>query len=204
MQYNFAANASLQLVLDDNGHEIFGIACCKSCNVAITFKKKENGKERSLGTKNLLDHINNCKPGSRVEVTPKRSVKQPSVDKERCTSRSNDTTSHCETPLDVVNKQRTISSYMNVQNMSSSAQKRHSQDILNKTVNMVSGGYLPLKFVENAHFREFSQQLINIGASEGRIDVNVLLTGRQGCRSAIIKKAQSVKEEIKTSSEGCR
>ena len=123
----------MQLVLDDNGHEIFGIACCKSCNVAITFKKKENGKERSLGTKNLLDHINNCKPGSRVEVTPKRSVvKQPSVDKERCTSRSNDSTSHCETPLDVVNKQRTISSYMNVLNMSSSAQKRHSQDILNK------------------------------------------------------------------------
>ena len=80
---------------------------------------------------------------------------------------------------------------MNVQNMSSSAQKCHSQDILNKIVNMVSGGYLPLKFVENAHFREFLQ-LINIGASK-RIDVNVLLTGCQGCQSAIIKKVQSVK-----------
>ena len=40
-----------------NDNEIFGVTCCSVCKVSILYKKKMSGEERSLGTKNMLDHL---------------------------------------------------------------------------------------------------------------------------------------------------
>ena len=42
------------------GKEVFGIACCSICKVCILYKKIVNGQEKSLGTKNLLNHLKRC------------------------------------------------------------------------------------------------------------------------------------------------
>ena len=45
-----------------NDEEVFGVACCCICKVCILYKRKVSGEERSLGTKNMLDHMKRCLP----------------------------------------------------------------------------------------------------------------------------------------------
>ena len=45
-----------------NDAEVFGVMCCCVCKVCIRYKKKVSGEERSLGTKNMLDHLKRCLP----------------------------------------------------------------------------------------------------------------------------------------------
>ena len=45
-----------------NNDEVFGVACCCVCKVCILYKTKVSGEERSLGTKNMLDHMKRCLP----------------------------------------------------------------------------------------------------------------------------------------------
>ena len=44
----------------ENGEEVFGSACCTTCKTCLLYKKLVNGAERSMGTKNLLDHLKHC------------------------------------------------------------------------------------------------------------------------------------------------
>ena len=39
---------------------MFGFACCTTCKTCLLYKKLVNGAERSMGTKNLLDHLKHC------------------------------------------------------------------------------------------------------------------------------------------------
>ena len=42
---------------DTNDEEVFGIACCSICKSCFVYKKMVSSQERSMGTKNLLDHM---------------------------------------------------------------------------------------------------------------------------------------------------
>ena len=66
-------------------NEIFGVACCGVCKVSILYKKKVSGEERSLGTKNMLDHLKRCTP-ARASTSP--SDKSDSASESTCCSSS--------------------------------------------------------------------------------------------------------------------
>ena len=51
-----------------DNQEVRGIACCSVCKSCL-HKTSLNGEEKSLGTKNMLDHIKNCTPSSSSSVT---------------------------------------------------------------------------------------------------------------------------------------
>ena len=47
----------------DKNQEVYGVACCSVCSkLYLLYKKLVNGEEKSMGTKNMLDHLNNCVP----------------------------------------------------------------------------------------------------------------------------------------------
>ena len=45
-----------------NNANVFGVTCCCVCKVCIHYKRKMSGEKRSLGTKNMLDHLKWCLP----------------------------------------------------------------------------------------------------------------------------------------------
>ena len=49
-----------QVVWDDNGEEVFGVVCCANFKNCFIYKKLIDGQVRSMGTKNLLDHLKHC------------------------------------------------------------------------------------------------------------------------------------------------
>ena len=52
-----------RIMLDSSSNEeVFEVACCCVCKVCILYKKKVSGEEKSLGTKNTLDHLKQCLP----------------------------------------------------------------------------------------------------------------------------------------------
>ena len=53
-----------QTVCDENGDEVFGVACCANCKTCLLCKKLVNGEQKSMGTKNLLDHLKHYARGS--------------------------------------------------------------------------------------------------------------------------------------------
>ena len=42
--------------------QVHGFACCSMCKSSLLYKRMENEEEKSLGTKNMLDHSKNCTP----------------------------------------------------------------------------------------------------------------------------------------------
>ena len=49
-----------RIVWDENGEEVFGVACCATCKTCFLYKKLVNGAEKSMGTKNLFNHLKYC------------------------------------------------------------------------------------------------------------------------------------------------
>ena len=49
-----------RIVWDENSEEVFAVVCCANCKTCFLYKKLENGAEKSMGTKNLLDHLKYC------------------------------------------------------------------------------------------------------------------------------------------------
>ena len=50
-----------RIVYDESsGEEVFGYACCVTCKTCLLYKKLVDGTEKSMGTKNLLDHLKHC------------------------------------------------------------------------------------------------------------------------------------------------
>ena len=45
---------------ESRGEEVFGYACCVTCKTCLRYKKLVDGTEKLMGTKNLLDHLNQC------------------------------------------------------------------------------------------------------------------------------------------------
>ena len=45
---------------ESSGEEVFGYACCVTCKTRLLYKKLVDGTEKSMGMKNLLDHLKHC------------------------------------------------------------------------------------------------------------------------------------------------
>ena len=46
----------------DKNQEVYGIACCSVCKLCLLYKKLVSGEEKSMSTKNMLDHLKNYIP----------------------------------------------------------------------------------------------------------------------------------------------
>ena len=49
-----------RVVYNNNNKEVFGMACYSICKSRFVYKKVVDGRERSMGTKNMLDHMKCC------------------------------------------------------------------------------------------------------------------------------------------------
>lgn len=159
----------MQIVMDENGEEVFGVACCDGCKTTLVYKKMENGVQKSLGNKNMLDHLLSC------------STKAATLTKKTSSSGTSG---------------QTIDSFFQ-RGASYKVPDSVLHQLRDKQTMMVASAHLPFHFVENEGFLAFCQNLINLGASHGRVDANKVIMGRNTTRAELLKKMKEVQTFVR-------
>ena len=141
--------------------EVFGIACCNICKSCLLYKKKIKGEEKSMGTKNMLDHLKNCTPTSRSS---------------RAVSGSESDSSSSSTCTVVrVSGMKTLDSF--VKRSGKKVGEETKMLIRERTATLVAAAHLPYCFVELESLKNFTQAFIDLGAAYGCVPASDFIAG---------------------------
>ena len=181
-----------RLVWDPSkNEEVFGIACCAVCKSCLLYKKSINGEQKSLGTKNMLDHLKNCTPSSRSSRT--RAVCDTD-------SESSSSSSSTGTVVRRVSGMKTLDSF--VKRTGKKVGEATKIGIRERTATLVAAAHLPYRFVELESLKHFAQAFIDLGAAYGCVPASDFIAGRLTVRKDIVNKLSLIQETIKESIAG--
>jgi len=174
--------------------EVFGVACCSVCKACIVYKKVVRGEERSLGTKNMLDHLRRCLPARARVNTSTSSEGESTCSSNHLASSKPGTSSSC-----TVSKRpclNTLDSY--VLRSGKKVGEGTRKVIREKTATLVAAAQLPYRFVEQDALKNFAQSFVELGASHGCVPASEFLVGRVTVRKDIVSKVTHIQATIKS------
>ena len=169
-------------VCDENGDEVFGVACCANCKTCLLYKKLVNGEQKLMGTKSLLDHLKHCARGS-------------STSHECASSSSLSSTETLDSEGKSTIATRTLDSFIKRSGKKVNATTKNK--IRERTAALVAAAHLPYRFVENNELDKFAQSFIEVGALYGNVPASDLIVSPTTVRREIVKKSVCIQDSIK-------
>ena len=149
----------------DKNQEVYGIACCSVCKSCLLYKKLVNGEEKSMGTKNMLDHLKNCVPSSRSSRAAVAG-----------TDTESSSSSSTSTVVRRVSGMKTLDSF--VKRSGKKVGEETKMLIRERTAALVAAAHLPYRFVELESLKSFAQAFIDLGAAYGCVPSSDFIAGR--------------------------
>lgn len=163
--------------------QVRGFACCSVCKSCLRYKSVE---EKSLGTKNMLDHLKNCSPAS----SPRSGSRVASG-----SSVASGSDSSCGSIVRRVPGQKTLDSF--VKRTGKKVGEPTKALIRKRTATLVAATQLPYRFVEQEPLIDFAQAFVDLGAAYGRVPASDLIVGRKTVKNDIVKTFSQIQGSIR-------
>ena len=186
-----------------NNEEVFGVACCCVCKVCILYKKKVSGEEKSLGTKNMLDHLKRCLP-ARASVRDQGDSTSSEIESTCSSSGSSSSSSSSSSKCSSTSSKaiqrpslKTLDSY--VMRSGKKVGEGIRKAIREKTATLVAAAHLPYRFVEHEALKNFAQAFVELGASHRCVPASEFIVGRLTVRKDIVSKLPHIQATISSS-----
>ena len=157
--------------------QVRDVACCSVCKSCLLYKRMANGEEKSLGTKNMLDHLKNCTPSS---------CSDSSIASGSGSSVAGGSDSSCASKVvKRVPGMKTLDSFVKCTGKKVGEQTKML--IRKWTATLVAAAQLPYCFIEQESLKDFAQAFVDLGAGYGRVPASDLIAGRKTDRRDIVK-----------------
>ena len=169
------------------------------CKVCILYKKKVSGEEKSLATKNMLDHLKRCLP-ARASVRDQGDSTSSEIESTCSSSGSSSSSSKCSSTSSKAIQRpslKTLDSY--VMRSDKKVGEGIRKAIREKTATLVAAAHLPYRFVEHEALKNFAQAFVELGASHGCVPASEFIVGCLTVRKDIVSKLPHIQATISSS-----